>query len=243
MSRISWQLVELASRLLDHGHREPVLGDLAETGESVWQALRAVLSLFFRWQAALWLDWRPWLAGFGTALPGSFLLMGVSASVTCTFERLTFRRVFDPWWPTGHEGFLLLLCHMFLLIAWAWTSGFVVGSVSKRTLWMSAALCVAPCVFCSGWFHMKSLPRACMLLFLLPAIGGVRQGLKGIRIPLSPAFLLAIIITALMIFAWSNQALWNPNWALIWPVWYLVASAWKSGEYERNGPQPIGHAA
>jgi hypothetical protein len=34
----------------------------------------------------------------------------------------------------------------------------------------------------------------------------------------------------LMIAAWSNHGMWVFNWALIWPVWRMVATARKPTE-------------
>jgi len=228
MNTIAWPLVELASKLLDRDEREAVIGDLLETNESVWRSFFDVFSLVVRRQAALWTNARPWLAGFVVALPCSYLLTTVSISVSCTWQRLVNHKVYGWHWPTGHEGFPLLLCHIFLLIAWSWTGGYIVGSVSRRTLWASAALSVIPAILSLKMYPADAVPRLCLFLFLLPAIFGVRSGLRNARISLRAASLLALTMTALMISAWSHQALWILNWALILPAWYLVAAVWLS---------------
>jgi hypothetical protein len=219
MTGMVWSLVDVFSRLLEREEREAVRGDLAEAGESAWQALWDVLGLVIRRQALLWKNWRPWLAAFGLALPGSFLLMGFSLSVSSAYQR-----IFDPKITVG-AGFWLLACNILLLIAWAWTGGFVVGSVSRRTVWVSAALSFAPCLFCFTRFRVESLSRFCLLLFLLPAIWGVHRGLRIAQIRLSAAIVLALGVTILTIPAWSSKGPWIPNWALSWPAWYLVATA------------------
>jgi hypothetical protein len=219
MTEMVWSLVDVFSRLLEREEREAVRGDLAEAGENAWQALWDVLGLVTRRQALLWKNWRPWLAAFGLALPGSFLLMGFSLSVSSAYQR-----IFDPKITVG-AGFWLLACNILLLIAWAWTGGFVVGSVSRRTVWVSAALSFAPCLFCLVRFRVESLSRFCLLLFLLPAIWGVLRGLRIARIKLSSAIVLAAAVTVLTIPAWSSKGPWIPNWALSWPAWYLVATA------------------
>jgi hypothetical protein len=245
MTGVGWSLVEVAAQLLERDEREAVLGDLLETAETAWQDLLDILGLVIRRQASPWKDWRPWLAAFGVALPSSLLLMGVSVSVSCTYQRLTGPKFFDGCAATGQEGFLLLLCHVLLLIAWSWTCGFVVGSVSRRTLWVSAALCLFPCLFCLARFREASLSRLCLFLFLLPAILGVRHGLRSTRIKLGSAFVLAITVTVLMISAWSNGAMWILNWALLWPAWYLAATAWRPGRESRTGswPRPLDQAS
>src|SRR5690348_9673694 len=142
------RLLEMAARRLERSERDAVLGDLTETGTNTWRGMREVLGLVARRELALWYDWRPWLAAFGVALPGSFLLMGVSLSVSCTYLRLTGAAVVGVCAPTGHEGFLLPACQVLLLLTWAWTSGFFVGSVSRRTLWVTVAACLSPCLYC-----------------------------------------------------------------------------------------------
>jgi hypothetical protein len=236
MNRIGWPLVEIASKLLEREEREAVLGDLLELNESAGQALRDVMGLFFRRQALLWKDLRPWLAGFGVTLPGSYLLMCVSASVSCTYQRLIYNKVFDAKSPTGHEGVLLLLCHTFLLIAWSWAAGYVVGAISRRTLWVKAALCVFSCVFCFSTFW-PPVSGPWLFLFLLPGMVGIRHGLRKTRITVRGACVMAVTITVLMISAWSSKALWIFNWALIWPARYVVAIAWRQSTQEgRTGP-------
>jgi len=216
---VVWSLVDVFSQLLERDEREAVRGDLAEAGESAWQGLWEVFGLVARRQTLLWKNWRPWLAAFGLALPGSFLLMGFSLSVSSAYQQ-----IFDPKITVG-PGFWLLACNVLLLIGWAWTGGFVVGSVSRRTVWVSAALSFAPCLFCFTRFRVESLSRFCLLLFLLPAIWGVHRGLRIAQIRLSAAMVLAVAVTVLTIPTWSSKGPWIPNWALSWPAWYLVTTA------------------
>jgi hypothetical protein len=229
-----WPLLELGTRLLDPQEREVVLGDLVETHETTWRGLLDIFGLVLRRQAGLWRDPRPWAAGFVVALPGSYLLMIASFSVSCTYQRLVNHRVFVGHWPTGHEGFLLLLCHVLLLIAWSWTAGYVVGSVSRRTLWASVALAAVPALLmlCSSGFWM-------CFLFLPPAALGVLRGWQGSLISFRAASVLALAMTVLMISAWSHGALWPANWALLCPAWHLVAGAWPSGRNGRAGFAPV----
>ena len=227
MTRGGRSLVEMAARLLAAEEREPVLGDLAEAQASAREGVLEIFGLVIRRQAALWCDWRPWLAAFGVALPGTLLLEGVSLSVSCTFQRLSGVAVYGWCSRTGQEGVPLLLCHILLLLAWSWTSGFVVGSLSRRTLWVSAAVALCPCVFCLASFREASVSRLCLLLFAPPAILGICHGLRLIRVKASMAVVTAVIVTALMLCAWMNEALWKLNWALIWPAWFM---AWSGGK-------------
>lgn len=232
----AWTLVDLVSRMLEREERETVLGDLQEARQGTWRSLQDVFGLIFRRQASLWKGPRPWLAGFAVALPCSYLLTHVSISVTCTYERLVNHRVYACW-HTGHEGFPLLLCHILLLTAWSWAGGYIVGSVSRQTLWLSAALSVIPSYFCMCWDGQMFPSKLCFFLFVFPAIFGVHRGLRNATISFRTASLLALTVTVLMISAWSNQALWILNWALVLPAWYLAATAWRS---RRGAGQPMG---
>jgi hypothetical protein len=195
------------------------------------------LGLVTRRQVMLWKSWQPWMAGFGVALPSSFLLMGVSLSVSWSCMRLLCPELLRSATLTRGSGLVVFLWQTFLLIGWAWTGGFLVGSASKRTVWASALLCYSPCLFCLSRFRIASLSRYCLLLFLLPAICGVFQGMRISRISLNTALILALAVTALMIPAWSVQ---NPRWwsiprlTLYWllslPAWYLVFMSRKPAE-------------
>ena len=238
MSRPNWSLVDLAARLLERDEREAVLGDLVEARESAWEGLFGVLGLVVRRQALLWKSWRPWLAGFGVALPNSFLLMGASLSVSWSYQRLLCPNLLREASLTLGSGLMVLFYQAVLLTGWAWTGGFVVGAASRRTLWASTLLCYSPCLFCLSRFRVESLSRFCLLLFLLPAIWGVRRGLRSSRMKLGSALVLALVITALMIPAWSGGQGWGAprlslNWALSLPAWYLVATG------RRPGAEPV----
>jgi hypothetical protein len=219
------QLVDIVSRLLQPEEREVVQGDLLEGGESAWQSLLAVVGLVIRREAALWRNWRPWLAAFGLAFPSSLLLMGFSLSVSRAYQQMAGGPILHATGVTVRPGFALFLCNVLLLAAWSWTGGFVVGSVSRRTVWVSAALSFAPCLFCLERFRVESLSRLCLLLFLPVALWGAYRGLQIARIKRSSAIALAIAVTALTIPTWSSSGAWIPNWALSWPAWFLVVTA------------------
>jgi hypothetical protein len=225
MNTIGSRLTDLVSQLLERDDREAVQGDLLESGESVWQSLLGVLGLVVRREAALWTNWRPWLAAFGLALPSSFLLMGFSLSVSRGYQQWVGGTVHHATGLSVGPGFALFLCNVLLLAGWSFTGGFVVGSVSRRTLWVSAALSFAPCLFCLERFRVESLSRFCLLLFLPAALWGARRGWQIARIKRSSAIALAVGVTALTIPLWSSSGAWIPNWALSWPAWYLVATA------------------
>jgi hypothetical protein len=235
MTGVGRSLVEVIARLLERDDREVVLGDLVETRATAWQGLTEILGLVVRRETAFWTHWRPWLAAFAVALPSTLLLMGVSLSISCTYQRLTGPRVFGACSPTGQEDFPLLLCHVLLLIIWSWTVGFVVGSVSRRTFWASAALSLLACVFCLARFREASVSSLSLFLFLPPAILGLQRGLRIISIRPRTAVVVATIVTVLMSCAWLSRALWSFNWALLCPAWYIVVLASRPGRlFERD---------
>ena len=223
MTSSLWPLVEFAARPLQRDERDAVLGDALESGESPVHAVLGVLGLVLRRQLLLWRSWRPWLAVL-VGLPGTYLLMIVSVSVTCTYDRLMGLPL-GHWAPTGHEGIPLLLCHIFLLVAWSWSGGFTLGSLSPRTLWLSAALCYLLVFSCDSHFRMLSISKLAPFLFLAPAIWGIQQGRRKHTLRLQTALFLAIAMTALTTTAWIDNALWILNWFLLVPAWYLVATA------------------
>jgi hypothetical protein len=226
-SDLGWPLVDLLSRLLESNEREAVKGDLIEAGQNSWEALFDVLGLVVRRQAEPWRNWRPWLASFGLALPSSFLLMGFSLSVSGSYRQLIGPPILKATGLTVAPGLLLLLCNALLLIGWSWAGGFVVGSLSRKTVGVSAALSLLPCLFCLERFRVASLSRFCLLLFLPPAIYGVYRGLRLAQVKLGSAVALALGITVLTIPSWNSPGPWIPNWALSWPAWYLVVTSRK----------------
>jgi hypothetical protein len=226
MSITSWSLIEFVSRLLEPREREAVLGDLIESGDGALQGLLGVIGLAARRQSLLWKSWRPWFAALVT-WPVSHLLLFVTVSVSCTYQRLILHKPFAWPSPTGNEGIFLFLCHIFLTLAWSWSAGFIVGSISRRTVWVSALLCVKVTLFSYPDFQEGLLPRLSLLLFFIPAVLGAKYALQDGKIKFSTALLLALTVTISMISAWSNAALWSHNWPLILPPWFLVAAAYK----------------
>jgi hypothetical protein len=71
---LSWWCVDLASHALAPQEREVVGGDFAESGESGGQALRDLLGLIVRRQAALWKGPGPWVALLGLVVPLGMML-------------------------------------------------------------------------------------------------------------------------------------------------------------------------
>jgi hypothetical protein len=207
-------LAERATIFLAPKDRDAVLGDLAETGVNGWHALGSVLGLVVRQHLELWRAWQPWVAS-STAFAGSLLLLSVSFGLWVDSRHLL----------SGEIGYGSALCEALLMLSWAWTSGFVVGSLSGKTLWVSGILCAIPCLSCVIRFQDSSLSRLCVLLFLLPGVVGAAQGARRARLARRTALTLAIAMTALMLF-WGGM--YMRNWFLFLPAWWLVAHAERS---------------
>src|SRR4051794_16231543 len=152
-------LAEMATILLAPEDRDAVLGDLAEAGARGLSALCSVLGLVVRQQVELWRAWQPWIAG-SVAFAGSLLLLSVSFGLSVD-SRHSLR---------GERGYSGVLCGALLMLSWAWTSGFMVGSLSKKTRWVSGILCAIPCLSCVLRFQDTSISRLCVLLFLVPGV-------------------------------------------------------------------------
>ena len=207
-------LTEIAAIFLSPSDREAVLGDLAETGAGGWSALGAVLGLVVRQHTEPWRAWQPWVAS-ALAFAGSVLLLSVSFGLSVHSRHLLH----------GERGYGGVFCEALLMLSWAWTSGFVVGSLSSKTRWVSGILCATPCLSCALRFHDTSLSRLCVLLFLLPAVIGALQGVRRAHLSHRTALTLAIAMTVLML-AWSGMYL--RNWFFFLPAWWLVAHAERS---------------
>jgi hypothetical protein len=168
-----------------------------------------------------------WMAAIPLSLPGGLLLAGFSLTVSHAYDRAFLHAT----GLTAAPSLSLLLCNLLVLAAWRWTGGALVGPLSRRTVWMSAALAFAPCAFCITRFDLESTSRLSLLLLLFPAILSVVRGQPIARMALRPAIVFAAGITVLTIPTWTNQGLWVPNWVLSWPAWYLVGTAQRGGQY------------
>ena len=207
-------LAEMATIFLAPKDRDAVLGDLAETGARGGSALGSVLGLVARQQVEFWRAWQPWVAS-SVAFAGSLLLLSVSFGLSVDSRHLL----------RGERGYGGVVCEGLLMLSWAWTSGFVVGSLSGKTRWASGMLCAIPCLSCVLRFQDTSLSRLCVLLFLLPGVVGAVQGVRRARLSQRTALTLAIAMTALML-VWGG--VWMRNWFLVLPAWWLVAHAGRS---------------
>jgi hypothetical protein len=223
----SLMLESLAKALLEPGEREAVLGDLLEMNTNTFRAVRELCGLFARRQLALWTDWRPWLAGPALALPSSFLLMGLSLGVSQQVIQAASSGI-------SRSLHWSLLSQIALLIGFSFSAGFAVSWLSRRTLWVSAALCFSANLFCLSRFPAGNISRFSLIVFLLPGVIGILTGLNVSTVPLLPAMTTAVGLTVLTIVTrlTSGPAWWELvglmfYFTMLWPGWFVAAMAYQ----------------
>ena len=231
MTRIGWTLADLAAQLLEPHEREAVRGDLAECGASEWRTFREVLGLVVRRQAALWKAWRPWFALVGVVLPLGILLSHASRwwAVSSAHDISLYVRVWD-WSYLGYPGwrreFFASVWSAALsaaaLSVWSWTCGYMLASVSRRTVWV-AATAFAVVVFLStlgiptlarfsqdtfaGHFYGVVLPRLFRTAFVMaPLLWGIRSRCKSV---VRPARLFAVATVVMTLTVLRSHGLEN----------------------------------
>ncbi len=227
MGAMTWWLADCALHLLEPDEREAVRGDLIESGVPSGQALLEVLGLVARRQARLWTDWRPWLGLVGLVIP-----LGMMLSLTSrawAHHIAIYAWLYADNWTWGYldspgarrdlvtyiAGFLVMCV---TLLSWAWTMGFVLGRLSRRTIWVNGALFGVvlfagtlgsttaglhyngnDAVF-SMTFYRVALPVTLrIVLVLLPALLGMQRGLRLVALPVWQTAGWAVVVTTLTI--------------------------------------------
>lgn len=198
MNRICWWLVDIVSRMLEPDERDAVRGDFSESDERGMQALFGLLGLILRRQVDLWTSWRPWLALLGLVVPVGVLFGRFSMTIWSHGVRLE-----NALWVTDYIG--KMVCGCMLVFSWAWTGGFALGSLLRRTAWLYAAL------FCLVWWQLRGMPLRYFLFsfrlgpfvlmmqmaLLLSFLWGVHQGVRLGSLRVSRAVLFAAAVTIL----------------------------------------------
>ena len=129
MTRIGWTLADLATQLLEPHERDAVCGDLAECGASGWRTLREVLGLVARRQAALWADWRPWIAVIAIVVPiGMMLSHGTRWWADSNAVYISLYIKVWQWSDLGYPGWRH---DLWLLIWYGTTSSMAIAAVTS----------------------------------------------------------------------------------------------------------------
>jgi hypothetical protein len=232
--------------LLNADERDAVCGDLMESGVGAGRAWREVMGLVVRRQAALWQHWRPWLATVTVVLPIGALLSQTSRWWADWSSVYAWLYINNWTWtylasPGARSDLLdtgvhcLMLCAT--LFAWSWTGGFVLGALSRSSVWvvgalfglmvLGATLGNAPAwrlnpannpVFSLAFYRVIFPLLVRTLLVWLPAMSGMRRSLKRAPLPLAATVVWAAAIV--MLTAWSARSLETSaidGWRLVRP--------------------------
>lgn len=164
MNKAVWYSVDILSGMLDPLEREAVRGDLAESGETGFQALCGVLGLVARRQVDLWRGWRPWLCLFGVVVPLGLLLSIASRSTADgTAIPIWIYANNSDWYLITNAGYWreLFGClpnvalSYLTLSCWSWAGGFLLAIVARRTVWLNGLL-----LYCALLFvEVAGVPR------------------------------------------------------------------------------------
>jgi hypothetical protein len=180
MNTTCWALVDLVSLLLVKDERTFVRGDLAESGATCSQALASVSGLAIRRQLGLWRDWHPWLALLGVAGVTAFYLSRFV--LTCDLDLSTQIRTYlhqgvrYEMGVTATQDIAALGCTFLAIIVWSWISGFVLSSLSGRSVWLTGFL-----------FYLMVSTSSLARFFFSPHLS------VSHRLPIAAAFLLWLL--------------------------------------------------
>jgi|HubBroStandDraft_6_1064221.scaffolds.fasta_scaffold244637_2 hypothetical protein len=144
-----WWMANWLSRVLEPAERDAVLGDLAESHESGLEAVRDVMGLAARRQAALWRNWQPWLALMGLIAPLALLLSLIARRVADGNAVYAWMYFYNwDWTLFQQRAFWIILRstsaevlpHILVLLCLAWTVGIVLGTLSRQRLALNGVL-------------------------------------------------------------------------------------------------------
>lgn len=166
-------------------------------------------------QALLWNDWHPWLAlvGVGGLVGWRLSRFSFSLSRLLSLYSLTYWR-FGVRYADGltvSQDLVMFACQSLALILYSWTAGFVLGSLSRRTIWLTGALfyltgfVALPVAVLPAFRWLPLLPHT--VLFLFPSMWGLRLGLRVNALGLRRTILLAATISAI-----TALATWTGGW-------------------------------
>jgi hypothetical protein len=237
MSRVQSAFVRLLLHALEPPERDVIEGDLKELRLHHSRAIRELLGLLIRRQAAAWLHWQPWAVVLLVILPIGTVLSLVSRQWANNTAIYAWFYV-DNWTsaylasPGARNDFLYAIAEFSVrcvaLMLWAWTAGLVVAASSRRTAWVTYALFALvlfagtigsttagvlnpanDAVF-SQAFYRVGLPIVFRIVFiLLPALHGMRTaaGEPTFTIPRASALAVSVTLVTAMVARGTPVAL------------------------------------
>jgi len=200
-----------------------------------------------RRELMLWSNWRPWFALLGgVCMTGTVLgekILGLSSYLSSVQLGMGLR---EP----DSADFLFLAALVFAFCMWSWIAGFVLGSLSGRTVWLTGPLLYFAVnnsylliVTSIRWGspHVPPLPQFILdlffprvaetfLVFLLPALWGMVKGYRrpvfefrwALMMALATTFLTLLVTWMSATYEVSNGAWRTPLPSSIWQVAMLL---------------------
>jgi hypothetical protein len=225
MNAMSWRLALFLSRSLDPAERDAVLGDLTESEATGLRAFREIIGLAARRQAESWRDWRPWLALIAIVGPAAITLCLSSVALWGSYDLYlwigrNYREIDPAILRETHlslmPGIALTLGGTVLIACVAWTTGFLIGALSRRTIWVNGTLFYAltGTLLLYGGGGFSTGVRILQALAVLPSLSGIRLGFRPSNRPIVRWLLWAAAILAVIGY---QRRMW-------WPVptgWHL----------------------
>lgn len=222
------RIVATLSRLLEPEDRECACGDLEEWRLSAPAAAVNILGLVFRRQLAEWSRWGPWAALLGVAGLTGFFLSGSLARVeTRIFLQIgTYLRngvAYEPGGVSVAQDITYAATAALATLLWFWACGFVLASLSGRTLWITSFLFY--CIVQDSWairmavagnivlkhglwlaMLLRLLPLGPFVIaFLLALALGVRAASKGTLQRNHRQFITAVGLALVLLLVWMDS--------------------------------------
>jgi len=253
------RMVAMLSQWLEPADRECVCGDVEELRLPASAAAVNILGLVIRRQWAEWASWGPWVALLGVAgLAGSYLSGSVGEVQSAIFVQirayLHYGVAYEPGGVSVEQQIAYTATLTLAILLWSWACGFVLASLSRRALWITAFLfyCLvrdsrAVHLILAGNVVLKHGLGVTLLLRLLPlepvtvaflfALAlGVRSARKGALKRNTRLLVTAAGLTLVFLLAWMQSwyvagfAHWSGQpyvpLPLVSRVWPWLAGAW-----------------
>jgi hypothetical protein len=180
------RLIDALAEMLDPDEREAVLGDISESQQKNGKAIRELLGLIARREAALWRTPRPWLMLVAMVAPIAVALN--LAAIRLAEGTAIYSYIYIDNWTWGQlaspgaRADLVHLCVAYLfdyvsLAGFAWAAGLSIGRLSGRAVrgmsaWLYLSVVVVALVPRSHWVGNASVFEAPFYQFVLPVIVG-----------------------------------------------------------------------